>query len=93
MPIPAPLSVPESPARSPSRIEVVLPDGTLLRIAPERLLHLQRQGQHPAAHVRVAHRQPDPHTRRNRDTATCAKAGSGVGTAPSSPLITCRRHV
>lgn len=27
------------------------------------------------------------------DTATCAKAGSGIGTAPSSPLISCRRHV
>ena len=32
MPIPAPPSVPESPARSPARIEVVLPCGTVLRL-------------------------------------------------------------
>jgi transposase len=31
-PMPSPPSVPESPTRSPARIEVVLPDGTLLRL-------------------------------------------------------------
>ncbi len=36
-------------------------------IAPKRLLHLQRQTVHATPHVGVAHRQPDPDVRGNRD--------------------------
>src|SRR4051812_7422021 len=36
-------------------------------IAAERLLHLQRQAVHATPHVGVAHRQPDPDARGNRD--------------------------
>src|SRR5690242_1310648 len=38
-----------------------------VRITPERLLHEQGQTIEALAHVRVARREPHPHTGRNRD--------------------------
>ncbi|KAF2174632.1 hypothetical protein K469DRAFT_686407 [Zopfia rhizophila CBS 207.26] len=49
-------------ATAPKNVEI-----TGMRIAPERLLCLQRQAIHAAPHVGMAHRQPDPDTGGNRD--------------------------
>src|SRR6202040_1567570 len=38
-----------------------------MRIALQRLLHLDRQAVHAAPHIGVPDRQPYPHTRGNRD--------------------------
>src|SRR5512134_1753733 len=53
-----------------------------VRVAPQRLLNLQRQAVHAAPHVRPADRQPHPHPARNRDhrrskAAITAAARSG----------------
>jgi hypothetical protein len=53
-----------------------------MRVAAQRLLHLQRQAVHTTPPVGVADRQPHPHPARNRDhrraraaTTAAAKAG------------------
>ena len=53
-----------------------------VRVAPQRLLNLQRQAVHAAPRVRPANRQPHPHPARNRDhrrrnAAITAEASSG----------------
>src|SRR3546814_14381249 len=60
-----------------------------LRVPPQHLLHLQRQGREALAHIGVAGRQPHPHTRGNRNhrrrpSASAATAAVSVAwsTAP-----------
>ena len=67
-------------ATSPKNIEI-----TLMRIAFQDLLNLQRQTVHAAAHVGRPSRQPDPHTRGDRDHLR--NAPSTRRKAGESPMI------
>jgi hypothetical protein len=57
-----------------------------MRIALQRLLHLDRQAVHAAPHIGVPDRQPDPHARRNRDhrrdSAFTTAAANSAGIDP-----------
>ena len=57
-----------------------------MRIAPERLLDLQRQAVHAAPHVGAADRQPHPHAGRDRDhrrvSALTTAAANAAETEP-----------
>jgi hypothetical protein len=57
-----------------------------MRIAPERLLHLQSQAVHAATHVRMTHRQPDADARGNRDHPRSADSTRRSVVAPMSRL-------
>src|SRR5512147_904740 len=67
-----------------------------VRVAPQRLLNLQRQPVHAAAHVGPADRQPHPHPARNRDhrrsraaiTAEARSAGVDAGIRTREPPAT-----
>ncbi len=59
-----------------------------MRIAPERLLHLQRQSFHAAAHVGMARRQPDPHTGWEGDHRRSSASSTSRSAAPFTPLPT-----
>src|SRR5512135_1790875 len=67
---------------------------TRMGVPPQRLLNLQRQSIHAAAHIGPADRQPDPDARRDRDHActsavTIAAARSGAtegGSRTCEPL-------
>src|SRR5262249_40420885 len=66
-----------------------------MRIAPQRLLHQQRQAVEALAHVRPARRQPHPDTARNRDhrrsstpiTRASAAAPTVSSTITRYPLV------
>src|ERR1039458_5129237 len=63
------------------------------RIAPQYLLHLQRQARKALPHVSVASRQPYPHTARNRNHGSVSSPRmirSSVSTSPSQSTITRR---
>ena len=72
-----------------------------MRIPPETLLDLKRQGVHPAPHVRHAGRKPDPRSARNRDhrrsrtprtrdSAVTSTSRSTVTREPSARAISIR---
>src|SRR3954469_13585455 len=63
------------------------------RIAPQYLLHLQRQARKALPHVGVTGRQPDPHAARNRDHGSVSSPRmirSSISTSTSQSTITRR---
>src|SRR5436305_12412477 len=63
-----------------------------VRIAPERLLHLQRQPVHAAPHVGPADRQPHAHPARNRDHRRASASRTRRSALPSTPAPTRTRY-
>src|SRR4051812_31187649 len=65
-----------------------------VRVAAERLLHLQRQPVHTFAHVGPADRQPHPNPRGNRDhrrSRTSSTSRSVAAWTPSLTRTRCKR--
>lgn len=59
-----------------------------LRIAPEPLLHQERQALHAAAHIGDACGDPDPGSRRDRDHHRSSTSRTRVSAAASTPAST-----
>ena len=63
-----------------------------MRVAPEILLDLKRQGVHAAPHVGHPGRQPDPNTARNRDHRRARTASTRASAEPSTSRSTITRE-
>ena len=74
------------PAFSPKNLEI-----PGMRIAPQRLLHLQRQSVHAAPHVRVADREPHADAGRNRDHRASASITQRNASSSTSRSTRTRR--
>src|SRR6202035_4371693 len=61
---------------------------TAQRIAPQYLLHLQRQARKTLPHVGVPGCQPHPHVTRHRDHGRSSTARTRASTTGSTPLST-----
>ena len=63
-------------------------------VAPQTLLHLQRQRVHPPAHVRYPRGQPHPHSTGNRNhrrpTTASTRASAGACTVASTTTVVSR---
>ena len=64
-----------------------------MRVAPEILLDLKRQGVHAAPHVGHATRQPDTNTSRNRDHRRARTASTRASAEPSTSRSTITRAI
>src|SRR5436190_23115529 len=62
------------------------------RIAPQYLLHLQRQARKALPHIGVTGGQPYPHAARNRDHGRSSTARTRASTAASTALSTTTRR-
>ena len=62
------------------------------RIAPQHLLHQQRQTRKALPHIGVTGRQPYPHAARKRDHARSSTARTRASAAESTPLSTTTRR-
>src|SRR5258708_13337956 len=58
------------------------------RIAPQHLLHQQRQTRKALSHIGVTGRQPYPHAARKRDHGRSSTARTRASAAESTPLPT-----
>src|SRR4051794_7621392 len=63
-----------------------------VRVAAERLLHLQRQPVHTLAHIGPADRQPHPHARGNRDHRRSNTSSTRRSVAAWTPSLTRTRY-
>src|SRR5664279_4695133 len=66
---------------------------TGMRIAPQRFLDLQRQAIHAAPHIRSSDREPDPHTRGDRDHRRSSTSSTRRRACASTPLPTRTRYL
>src|SRR5437667_138442 len=64
-----------------------------MRIAPQGLLNLKGQAVHAAPHIRSSDREPDPHTRGNRDQRRSSTSSTRRSACASTPLLTRTRYL
>src|ERR1019366_1248861 len=64
-----------------------------VRIAPQCFLDLQSQAIHASPHVRSSDREPDPHTRGNRDHRRSKTSSTRRSACASTPLPTRTRYL